>query len=193
VDGFVLGNPPGYKTPNAISVGKAAVAVKPMSFLSSKIVVRSVAVEGPEITFEGGLLSNNLKAIMDNVNGTAQKGGPTVTNASGNPKPSKRLEVDDFLITGAKINGSVRLPGGREISVNNLRLPDIHLQNLGTGPAGITATELTRQVFARIVSATVNTVAAHAQSLGQGVFKSGAVNALKQRLGNLLRKQGSQQ
>src|SRR5277367_6760912 len=109
VKGLVVGNPDGYKTPDAISIGLAEVGVNPFSVLSDKIVVRSVHVESPEITFEGGLSGNNLSKIMDNVNGSAQQGGPVSTNAAGKPKPSKKIEVDDFLITGAKVHGTLVL------------------------------------------------------------------------------------
>src|SRR5262245_23260349 len=67
VKGLIVGNPEGYKTPNAISVGSARVSVSPGSLLSDKIVVKSIRVEAPEITFEGGLGGNNLSKILDNV------------------------------------------------------------------------------------------------------------------------------
>jgi len=76
INGLVVGNPEGYKTPQAISVGSVAVGVNPLTVLSDKIVVRSVRVEAPEITFEGGLGGNNLSKIMDNVNAIAKNGGP---------------------------------------------------------------------------------------------------------------------
>ena len=52
VKNLVIGNPTGFKAPNAISVGLAAVRVSPMSVLSDKIVVKSVRVESPEITLK---------------------------------------------------------------------------------------------------------------------------------------------
>src|SRR2546426_897883 len=51
VSGLVVGNPKGYKTPSSISVGTAAVNVDPFTILSDKIVVRSIVVQSPEITF----------------------------------------------------------------------------------------------------------------------------------------------
>src|SRR5277367_4321273 len=59
VKGLVVGNPDGYKSPEAIRVGTASVGMNPASILSDKIVVRFVRIEGPEITFEGGLGGNN--------------------------------------------------------------------------------------------------------------------------------------
>src|SRR5277367_3174837 len=102
VKGLIVGNPDGYKTPNAISVGLAEVGVNPFSVLSDKIVVRFVHVESPEITFEGGLNGNNLSKIEDNVNSVAAAGGPPATTPKAGGKPAKKIEVDDFLITGAK-------------------------------------------------------------------------------------------
>ena len=39
VKGLILGNPQGYQTPHAISVGSTSVSVSPGSLLSDKIVV----------------------------------------------------------------------------------------------------------------------------------------------------------
>ena len=151
VKGLVVGNPEGYKTPQAISVGSAAVGVNLFSVLSDKIVVRSVRVEAAEITFEGGLGGNNLSKIMDNVNAIAKTG--------------RKIEVDDFLITGAMVHVNLTGMSGKEMT---LPLPDIHLTNLGQGNAGITATDLTRRVLGAITAATVKVVASATTDIGKG-------------------------
>lgn len=187
VKGLVVGNPDGYKTPNAISVGLADVGVNPLSVLSDKIVVRSIHVEAPEITFEGGLAGNNLSKIMDNVNATAQNGGPATTNTAAKAKPAKKIEVDDFLITGAKVHISLTGLGGKEMT---LPLPDIHLTDLGKGGDGLTATDLTRAVLQAITTATVKAVANGATDIGKGAENLGGagVNKLKQGIGSLFGK-----
>ena len=64
IKGLVVGNPEGYKAPQAISIGTAAVGLNPFSVLSDKIIIRSVRVDAPEITFEGNPFSgNNLSKI----------------------------------------------------------------------------------------------------------------------------------
>src|SRR5437879_908755 len=52
VKGFTIGNPEGFKTPSAISVGTASIALKPSSVFSDKVLIHSINIEGPEITFE---------------------------------------------------------------------------------------------------------------------------------------------
>jgi hypothetical protein len=197
VKNFIVGNPDGYKTTNAISIGTAAIGVNPFSVFSDKIVVRSIHVESPEITFQGGLGGNNLSKLMDNVNGTAQQGGPVSTNAAGQPKPSKKIEVDDFLITGAKVHGTLILFGSREVTLPSLPIPDIHLTDLGTGADGLTATELTRAVLNAITSATIKAVASDATDIGKNLGNVGqnagkaaadSVNKISKSLGGLFGK-----
>jgi hypothetical protein len=170
VKGFVVGSPEGFKAPNAISIGTIAVGVDPTTILKDKVVVRSIVMEAPEITFEGDLLGgNNLSKIMESVNAVnknqIQKAGST--NQVG-VAPSRKIEVDDFIITGAKVHGDITAIGNKPIKLN-ITLPDIHLNNLGQGPAGITTTDLTRRVLSAVITATIKAVTAEASGLGKSV------------------------
>jgi uncharacterized protein involved in outer membrane biogenesis len=195
IKGLVVGNPGGYKTPQAISIGSAAVGVNPLTIFSDKIVVRSVRIEAPEITFEGGLGGNNLSKIMDNVNAIAKKGGPVSTNtaAKAGSQPGRKIEVDDFLITGALVHVSLTGLGGREMT---LPLPDIHLTNLGADSAGITAADLTRRVLGAITAATIKAVANANTDIGKaagnlreaGKAMDQNVNKITKGIGDLLKK-----
>ena len=155
LNNFVIGNPEGYRGTNAISVGKTAVSVALFSVLSDKIVVKSIEVRSAEINFEGNPLgANNLKKIMDNVNAFAGSAAakPADTNApaqSGGAKTAKKLEVDDFVITGAKVH----------FNGTTLPLPDIHLTNLGQDPDGITPAALIKEILSQVTTATIKAVA----------------------------------
>jgi hypothetical protein len=164
--GFVIGNPDGYKTPQAISVGLAELGINPGSIMSDKIVIRTLHVESPEITFEGGLGGNNLSKILDNIKGAAKTGGSPAAKpdaeAKPDTKPAKKIEVDDFLISGAKVSGTLTLPTGKEVKLKTLTLPDIHLTDLGKGSDGLTPAELARNMFSAVTSATIKAVTASA-------------------------------
>jgi len=184
VKNLIVGNPTGYQETNAISVGSAEVAVATGSLLSDKIVVKNVAVDAPEITFEGGLKDNNLTQIQKNVNDFVANltGGPSTNAPAAETKPAtpakaKKLEVDHFIISGAKVHGSVRLLGAN-IPLPPLTLPTIELSNLGTGPEGITPTELVSQVLDAITTSTLKAVGDAAASLGKGAL-NGATDAGK--------------
>jgi uncharacterized protein involved in outer membrane biogenesis len=187
--GLVVGNPEGYRAPDAINASTIAIGVNPFSLSSEKIVVRSIKVEAPEITFEGGLGGNNLSKIMDNVNGPTKQTGLVITNSVESPKSGKKIEVDDLLITGAKVHAIVTDMGGKEIT---LILPDIHLTDLGKSNDGLTPTDLTRAVLKAIISTTVKAVTSEATSLsGKGaelLKDNDSVNKIKKGIGGLLGK-----
>jgi hypothetical protein len=196
VKGLIVGNPEGYKTPQAISVGLAAVGVKPLSVLSDKIVVRSVRIAAPEITFEGNPLgANNLSKILDNVNAAAKSSETPATNApAAAAKPGKKIEVDDFVITDAKVHVSLTGMGGREMTVP---LPDVHLTDLGKSEGGITAADLTKRVLSALVTATLKVVESAVTDLSKGAQALGkdasqavgeGVNKITKGLGDLLKK-----
>ena len=151
--GLVIGNPPEYKTPSAIQVGRASLAVQPRSLFADKVVIRSILVDGPEITYETDLKKNNLSTIVANLQSAA--GGTDKAPApskSEEAKANKKLQVDDFQITGGKIHVSVSLMAGKTVTVP---LPTIHLTALGQGPEGITAAELTKRVLQSIEKETI--------------------------------------
>jgi hypothetical protein len=145
IKGLIVGNPEGYNTPHAISVGTASLAVVPTSIFSDKVIIKSIRVDAPEIIYEGGLTGgDNLHKILENVTGP---GGAPNTNATTSPKAQKKLQVDEFVITGAKVIVSLKGTGGFAAPIV---IPDIHLANLGQGPEGITAAELTKKVISEI-------------------------------------------
>ena len=189
--GLLVGNPQGFKSPSAIKVGSVSVGVAPGSLLSGKVHVKEVRVEAPEITFEGGLKGNNLGKLLDNVQ--AGTGGSEKTATPENKAASRKLQVDDFVITGGRINLSLDLSvlGGKSATVP---LPEIHLTNLGSGPDGITAGDLTAKVLKELLQAAIPAAEKAVADLGKGatgVLKDagkGATEKAAKSIGDLFKK-----
>lgn len=156
IHGLVVGNPEGYQTPSAIRLGEASLAIDAMSVFSGKVRVKSVRVADAEITFEGSLKGSNLTKLLENVQSVA--GGGESTGAS------KKLQVDEVTITGAKVRLSATVFGGQSATVP---LPDIRLTDLGTGEEGITPAELVQKVLAAVTKETTKAVAEPLAKLGK--------------------------
>jgi uncharacterized protein involved in outer membrane biogenesis len=174
LSGFFIGNPPGYTTPSAITVDKVSVSIQPGSVFSRKLIVDSIEVKAPVITLEGGLTDNNLKKIQKNLsdyNASPTNAPQAKPSSTGSPKADKALQVNDLVLTGAKLQFNTLLSGGKTVT---LPLPDIHLTNLGTGPDGITAAEVAQQALDAVLTSAATAVTKNADSLGKG-----AVNAAK--------------
>ena len=198
VKGLVVGNPEGFKTPSAISVGETTLALKPGSLLSDKIVIKTINVQAPEITFETDLRHNNLNKILSNLQeatsgGRKEPAKPQEPSPPKEAKPARKLQVDRFDITGGRIH--VRATGLVQ-GTATIPLPDIHLQDLGTGPDGITPAELTKLVLEAIEKAAAQASSGAVADIGKGALyltkdagslRTNAVDTVTKGLGGLLK------
>ncbi len=198
IKGLAVGNPEGYKTPHAITVGDASLALKPASLLSDKVVIRYIYVKAPEITLEANFSENNLKKIVANVQaatGGEKTNAPakskTEAGTEKTEKPGKKLEVDDFVISDAKVHFSLKGTG----QTATLTLPNIQLSDLGTGPEGITAGELMQRVMKEIEERAVKEVTTGnlnktVETIANDIGKSagGGVSNVTKSIGDLFKK-----
>ena len=157
--GFALGNPKGYSSPTSIQFSNASIAITPSSLLADKVVIRHIRLDAPVITFEGGLSGNNLNDIvkgMESSGQTSDQNPATPADEKSEETGSRKLEIDEFSLTGAKVNVKIKELGGE---TQTLVLPDIKLTGLGTGPEGITAKEVTQRILNEVVKRTLKAVA----------------------------------
>lgn len=168
--GLFVGNPEGYKTESAIKVGSVSVGVKPGSIFSDKIHVTHVNVQAPEITFEGGLTGNNLSKLLNNVQSGSGGGdtGSGATQATQSTAASQKIQVDEFVISGGKIQLNVNVPGVGSQSAT-VPLPEIRFTGLGQGAEGITVAELTRKVLKEVLERAIPAAEKAVTDLGKGV------------------------
>lgn len=190
LQGLTVGNPDGYKTTNAVSLGLASVTVAPGSIFSDKVVVKSIRVEAPKVTFEFGPGGSNLQRIQKNLEefsggsstNAAQSAG-TSTPAQAETKPGKKLQVDDVVITGGTVTLGAAALGGKLIEAP---LPEIHFEKLGQGPEGITGAELGQIILSKITEEAIKT---YGDKLSQAGAE--ALNNLTQNATNAVNKAAS--
>jgi uncharacterized protein involved in outer membrane biogenesis len=174
IKGLILGNPEGYKSASAIEVGSTALSVSPGSLLSDKIVVRSIRVEAPHITYEIGPGGSNLKQLQANVEAARAGAGSTADESA----PGKKLQVDEVIVTGGIVTLAAAALGGKGVTAP---LPEIRLTGLGKGADGITAADLSRVVLSAITEGSIKVAAGAVTDLGKdatGAAKGAADKAV---------------
>lgn len=164
IEDFQIGNPKGFTGPYALRIGRAEVGLDLNSVSADKVVIQHIRITDPEINLEAGLGGTNLKHIADNAMNfvsqqTTPAGNAAVPAADGKPKKSVKLQVNELLITGAKLSASAAgvVPGADA----RMTLPEIRLTNLGTGATGITPAELMALILRQL-----NTEAVKASASG---------------------------
>jgi len=172
--GFVVGNPQGFATPEAMVLGDIGIIIDIASLQANPIVLKRVLVEQPAITYEYGAAGSNLDVIQKNVqayaaglSGGAKSGGSTPA-APGDKQPERKIVIEDLTISGGRIAVSAAALQGRSLSSV---LPTIHLTNIGKDKGGASPAEIAQKVL--------GTISAEASKV--------AASDLKKQLGTLLK------
>ena len=161
IKGLMVGNPEGYKSTSSIEVGTGSLALKPASLLSDKMIIQSIILESPMVTYETDLRGNNLSKILANLEGPTEKEPAKPAEA----KPSKKYEVDDFLLRGAKLHVMINVLGGQSATVT---LPEIRLKDMGKGSEGVTAAEISKQVLQKLLDESIKKAEGVVMDLSKG-------------------------
>jgi uncharacterized protein involved in outer membrane biogenesis len=147
---FYLGNPKGFKSPEAMSVNAIYVNVDEKSITRDPIIIDRIEVVGPKITYEKVRRTDNFQTILNNVKRSADtsKSSPASKKAS-KESSGKKLVIRDFIITDGKVNMDLDMKTGSSLSAS-ASLPKVHLKNVGEKSGGATAEEVFYIVFAEL-------------------------------------------
>lgn len=171
LEGLLIGNPEGFKTPHAIKLANFSMDMSVPSVLSDKILIREIVIDGPEITYEMSLSGSNLKRIQKNLAGEKGEEEP----APESPEPAdgggKKVQIDDLVIKNGMIRVSSGAMRGKAVTVP---LPTIHLQGIGKEKEGASVVEVTSRVMGAVVNGVVSAVSASGKLIGDGAKALGS-------------------
>ena len=146
-----MGNPDGFKAPNAFSLGEIAVVIDTDTITSDPVVITSLRIIAPEITFEQGKSGSNLQRLQKNVEQSVGSGGGSSNSSKESSEEDSgegvKLIIKDLLISGGQIHYSNVLLGDKTIDMS---LPEIHLTGIGEKSNGASGAEIAKQVLAAI-------------------------------------------
>jgi len=156
--GLVVGNPKGFKTPSAFSLGEIFLSIDPESVTTDTIVIKSIRIVAPEITYESGNGTTNLAQLQKNVEQATGGGSRAASSetASTEEGAEKKLIIRDLKINHGKLSYSNPLLKDKALA---LELPAIHLTGIGEKSNGASAAEVVSQVLAAINKSAANAVA----------------------------------
>jgi len=166
--GLVVGNPPGFQTERAFKLADAKVKVDLKTALSNKLVIEEILIDGPEITYEGGLSGSNISKIQENVTAFGKSVAPkdaAESKAQKKDPTQKKVQINHFILKNAQVNASATGLKGQTMAVT---MPDIHLKDIGRESGGIAPETAAAEVFAAINKSVVQSVAGAGKLLEKG-------------------------
>lgn len=141
--GLVVGNPEGFKTKQALSLGEISMTLDIGSLTTDVIRIKELTLLKPEITYESSSSGSNLEVLQRNIERyTAQQRG--TTQKTQDSKSGKKLLIEHLYVKNGTVNLSPELLDGDTLS---MPLAELHLQDIGKKSNGTTAGEAMRQIL----------------------------------------------
>ena len=151
--GLTMGNPEGFKSDNAMTLGEISVALDTASLGSDTIVIKEIDVGAPKVTYELGPGGSNFDVIRKNVD--AYAGGAGGSGGGGSSEGGKKLVIENLYIRDGKVNVSAAALAGKSVGAP---LPTIHLKDIGKDSGGATPAEVADKVIKAISSGATKAV-----------------------------------
>jgi uncharacterized protein involved in outer membrane biogenesis len=147
--GFYLGNPKGFKSPEAMKVGSILVDVDEKSLMKDPMIIDRIEITRPEITYEKAKGTDNFRAIINNVQKTVGMGESPKEKSKEKGK-GKKLLIRDFVVKDGRVTLTTAFLenlGKKSISA---QLPDIHLKNIGGEKEGALPAKVSEEILAAL-------------------------------------------
>ncbi len=126
---FSLGNPRGFSSVEAVRVGSIFIDIDEKSITGDTIVINTIEVVAPAITYEKTRGTDNFQTIANNVSTPSGAAAPEKERPKqGESGPGKKILIKNFILKQGTVTLASALAGGQAITA---RLPDMHLKNIG--------------------------------------------------------------
>lgn len=148
---FLLGNPQGFKSPQAIKVGSIYVKLDEKSLTGNPIVIDKIEVVAPEITYEKAGRDDNFNALLRSVkqrSGSGQSTGSAgKASGGGDAGGGKKLLIRSLVIKEGRVNLTASVLAGQTVSAE---LPFIEMKDVGGQKDGVTPAKAFNLILAAL-------------------------------------------
>ena len=171
VENLVVGNPQGWTSDHAFSVGKIALSVAPGSLFGDHVVINSLVVQSPNIVYETQFTTSNLQDLLKNI----QKNDAQKTETASQKTQPKKIEIKSLQLADAKITVIAR--GRTEV----VTVPSITMENVGTSQGGLTPAQLSTAILKEIARTSL-------QAAAKGIFDGASLDKVTSKAADTLGK-----
>ncbi len=148
---FLVGNPKGFNTPQAMKVGSIYVNVDEKSLTGNPIVIDKIEVVAPEITYERSGRDDNFNALLRNVkkrSGGGKSGGDAPKKAKTDDSGGgKKLLIRSMVIKDGRVNLTAKIMAGKTVTAE---LPLIEIKDVGGQKEGVSPAKAFNLILAEL-------------------------------------------
>lgn len=155
--GLSIGNPEGFNSDYAFQLAEVSIALDTASVFEDVVVVDSVTIIQPQITYETRITSDNIRALVNNVSG----GSSASTDAS--ESSGRQIIIREFRMLDPQLNlvaAVVTAP---------VSLPDIELNDIGAEDNSTTVADALQLILSTLSTSILSANLPNLEDLREGV------------------------
>lgn len=147
---IVVGNPPGYRIPTALTVRALAVQFDWFSLIVEPLIIRELRIDAPSITLEGSPSENNLTALRASLRGSPLNAESVSHTAGGGTVAAGQVAIHRVVMQEA--TATLRLhTDSFDTQADGIRLKPLLLDPFGDPPQTLTRATVAPQVVETIL------------------------------------------
>ncbi|MEQ8315440.1 MAG: hypothetical protein RL839_08255 [Gammaproteobacteria bacterium] len=145
ISGLRVANLEGFQSDYAFQMEEISIELDVGSVFSDVVIVESVTISQPQITYERSLTRDNIRALLNNISSGGGASAPADEAAS-----TRRIIIREFLMENPRVNlvaASMEAP---------IALPSISLRNIGEENNAATVADALRQILSAVSASILN-------------------------------------
>lgn len=145
ISGLRVANLEGFQSDYAFQMEEISIELDVGSVFSDVVIVESVTISQPQITYERSLTRDNIRALLNNIS----SGGGASASAD-EAASTRRIIIREFLMENPRVNlvaASMEAP---------IALPSISLRNIGEENNAATVADALRQILSAVSTSILN-------------------------------------
>lgn len=147
LSGLAVGNPQGFSGANAFYLGEISIVVDTQTINADPVIIPSVRISAPRITFEQGKKGSNLQHLLKNIEQSTGAKNTSASSKEASESEGKKVIIKDLQVTGGRVSYINALLGSQAIELD---LPDIQMTGIGEKSNGASGAEVVEQLIAAI-------------------------------------------
>ena len=86
-----VGNPQGFANKHLVELQQFTLSLDPDSMLTDTLLIKEIKIESPSVTYERKIMTDNIKAFQETIEGAFARREETLDKAMEDPDLSARL------------------------------------------------------------------------------------------------------
>jgi len=141
-----VGNPQGFANEHLIKLQQFKLRLDPDTLMADTLLIKEIQIEKPRIAYERKIMTDNIKAFQQTIEGAVARRGKTMDKAMEEHEveasEQKKVIIEHLLVQGGIVKAKISA-----LPTAPIPLPTIEMKDIGKEEGGASVEEASTRIF----------------------------------------------